>query len=47
VIAGLAASLAGAERFTALAATYVLIMAVGGPIVAKVVDSGRRHVVVS
>ncbi len=47
VIAGLAASLAGAGELTALAATYVLIMAIAGPIVAKVVDSGRRHVVVA
>ncbi len=47
VIAGLAASLAGAGQLTALSATYVLIMAITGPIVAKVVDSGRRHVVVA
>ena len=47
VIAGLAASLAGAGELTALAATYVLIMAIAGPIVAKVVDSGRPHVVVA
>jgi CPA2 family monovalent cation:H+ antiporter-2 len=47
VVAGLAASLSGAGQFKALAATYVLIMAIAGPIVAKLVDSGRRHVVVS
>jgi CPA2 family monovalent cation:H+ antiporter-2 len=47
VIAGLAASLAGSEELAALSATYVLIMAVSGPIVAKIVDSRRQHVILA
>jgi CPA2 family monovalent cation:H+ antiporter-2 len=47
VIAGLAASLAGGERLAALSATYVLIMAVSGPIAAKLADARRPHVVLS
>lgn len=39
VIAGLAAGVAGAEELPALAATYVLLMAISGPIAAKLLDS--------
>lgn len=45
VIAGLAASLVDGPELAALAATYVLIMAVAGPVAAKLVDAGRRRVV--
>lgn len=41
VIAGLAVGVAGAEGLPALAATYVLLMAIAGPIAAKILDS--RH----
>lgn len=47
VIAGLAASLAGSQELAALSATYVLIMAVSGPIVAKIADSRRPHVILA
>lgn len=43
VIAGLAAGVAGAEELPALAATYVLLMAISGPIAAKLLDSGRAR----
>lgn len=43
VIAGLAAGVAGAEDLPALAATYVLLMAISGPIAAKILDSGRAR----
>lgn len=46
VIAGLAAGVAGAEELPALAAAYVLLMAVSGPIAAKLADPGRRHIAV-
>ena len=46
VIAGLAAGVAGAEELPALAAAYVLLMAVSGPLAAKLADPGRRHLVV-
>lgn len=39
VIAGLATGVAGAEELPALAATYVLLMAISGPIAAKLLDS--------
>ena len=42
IIAGLAVGVAGAEDLPALAAAYVLVMAIGGPLAAKFVDSGRR-----
>jgi CPA2 family monovalent cation:H+ antiporter-2 len=42
IIAGLAAGVAGAEDLPALAAAYVLVMAIGAPIAAKFVDPGRR-----
>jgi CPA2 family monovalent cation:H+ antiporter-2 len=45
IIAGLAAGVAGAEDLAALAAAYVLIMAIVGPLAAKIVDpSGRAAV---
>jgi CPA2 family monovalent cation:H+ antiporter-2 len=47
VIAGLAVSVAGGAQLKPLAATYVLIMAVAGPIAAKMVDSRRQHVVIT
>ena len=43
IIAGLAAGVAGADELAALAAAYVLIMAIGGPIAAKVVDQRTRR----
>lgn len=46
VIAGLAASVSGGGQLKPLAATYVLIMAIAGPIAAKVVDARRKHVLV-
>jgi CPA2 family monovalent cation:H+ antiporter-2 len=46
VIAGLAASVPGGGQLKPLAATYVLIMAIAGPIAAKVVDARRKHVLV-
>jgi CPA2 family monovalent cation:H+ antiporter-2 len=42
IIAGLAAGVAGAEELPALAAAYVLVMAIAAPIAAKIVDPGRR-----
>ena len=42
IIAGLAAGVAGAEDLPALAAAYVLLMAIGGPLAAKIADSGGR-----
>jgi CPA2 family monovalent cation:H+ antiporter-2 len=42
IIAGLAAGVAGAEDLPALATAYVLVMAIGGPIAAQLVDRGRR-----
>lgn len=44
VIAGLAAGVAGAEDLPALAAAYVLLMAVSGPVAAKLADPTRRQV---
>lgn len=43
IIAGLAVGVAGAEDLPALAAAYVLVMAIGGPLAAKFADPGRRH----
>jgi CPA2 family monovalent cation:H+ antiporter-2 len=45
VIAGLAVSVAGGSQLKPLAATYVLIMAIAGPIAAKVADARRKHVI--
>jgi CPA2 family monovalent cation:H+ antiporter-2 len=42
IIAGLAVGVAGAEDLPALAAAYVLVMAIGGPLAAKIADPGRR-----
>ena len=42
VIAGLAVGVAGAEELPALAAAYVLLMAIAGPLAAKVADPARR-----
>ena len=47
VIAGLAASLVGGQELAALSATYVLIMAVSGPIAAKIADARRPHVILA
>jgi len=44
VIAGLATGVAGAEELPALAAAYVLLMAVSGPLAAKLADPGRHRV---
>jgi CPA2 family monovalent cation:H+ antiporter-2 len=41
IIAGLGVGVAGAEQLPALAATYVLMMAVVGPVAAKLADPGR------
>lgn len=46
VIAGLAAGVAGAEELPALAAAYVLLMAVAGPLAAKLAEPGRRRTAV-
>lgn len=46
VIAGLAGGVAGAEELPALAAAYVLLMAISGPLAAKFVDPSRREPVV-
>lgn len=43
VIAGLAGGVAGAEELPALAAAYVLLMAISGPLAAKFVDPSRRE----
>lgn len=42
IIAGLAATVSGAEELPALAATYVLLMAVVGPLAAKLAGTSRR-----
>jgi monovalent cation:H+ antiporter-2, CPA2 family len=42
VIAGLAVGVAGAEELPALAAAYVLLMAITGPLAAKLADPSRR-----
>ena len=42
IIAGLAVGVAGAEELPALAAAYVLVMAIGGPLAVKVADPSRR-----
>jgi CPA2 family monovalent cation:H+ antiporter-2 len=47
VIAGLAASMAVGQELAALSATYVLIMAVSGPIVAKIADARRSRVILA
>jgi CPA2 family monovalent cation:H+ antiporter-2 len=44
IIAGLATGVAGTEELTALAAAYVLLMAMAGPLAAKVVDPRPRLV---
>jgi monovalent cation:H+ antiporter-2, CPA2 family len=41
IIAGLAAGLAGAQELSALAAAYVLVMAVGGPLLARAAGTSR------
>lgn len=38
IVAGLAAGIAGAEELSALAATYVLVMAIAGPLAARVLE---------
>jgi CPA2 family monovalent cation:H+ antiporter-2 len=43
VIAGLAVGVAGAEDLPALAAAYVLLMAIAGPLAAKFADPARRQ----
>lgn len=42
IIAGLAVGVPGAEELPALAAAYVLLMAISGPLAAKLADPGRR-----
>lgn len=42
IIAGLAIGVPGAEELPALAAAYVLVMAVAGPLAAKIADPHRR-----
>lgn len=44
IIAGLAAGLAGASELSALAAAYVLIMAIAGPIAARLADPSKAAV---
>ena len=46
IIAGLAGGLSGSNELAALAAAYVLLMAVAGPIAAKFADSGRKKLTV-
>ncbi len=46
VIAGLAVGVAGAEELPALAAAYVLLMAVSGPLLAKLAHPSRRRLTV-
>jgi len=41
IIAGLAVGVAGAEELPALAAAYVLVMAIAGPLAARIVDPKR------
>lgn len=43
VIAGLATGVAGAEDLPALAAAYVLLMAIGGSLAAKLADPSRKQ----
>ena len=43
IIAGLAVGVAGAEDLPGLAAAYVLILAVAGPVAAKLAAPGRRR----
>jgi CPA2 family monovalent cation:H+ antiporter-2 len=43
IIAGLGAGVAGADGLAALAAAYVLIMAIAGPLAAKLADPGRAR----
>lgn len=47
IIAGLGAGLAGGAELSALAAAYVLLMAVAGPLAAKLADPRRPAVVAS
>ncbi|MGQ0848038.1 MAG: cation:proton antiporter [Actinomycetota bacterium] len=47
IIAGLAVGVSGAEDLPALAAAYVLLMAVAGPVAAKLADPGRSRAAVS
>lgn len=47
IIAGLAVGVAGAEDLPALAAAYVLLMAVTGPLAAKLADPGHSRATVS
>ncbi len=47
IIAGLAVGVSGAADLPALAATYVLFMAITGPIAAKLGDPSRRKITVS
>ena len=47
IIAGLAVGVPGAEDLPALAAAYVLLMAVTGPLAAKLADPGRSRTAVS
>lgn len=44
IIAGLGTGVVGAEGLPALAAAYVLLMAVAGPLAAKLADPSRRRV---
>jgi CPA2 family monovalent cation:H+ antiporter-2 len=47
IIAGLALGVTGGEDLAALAAAYVLIMAVAGPLLAKIVDVRRPRLSVT
>ena len=47
VIAGLGAAVVGGRELVALAAVYVLLMAIAGPLAAKVADRGLARVVLS
>jgi monovalent cation:H+ antiporter-2, CPA2 family len=46
IIAGFATGIAGAEQLPALAATYVLLLAIVGPLAAKVADPKSRRVAI-
>jgi CPA2 family monovalent cation:H+ antiporter-2 len=46
IIAGLAVGVSGAEGLPALAAAYVLLMAIGGPLAAKLAEPGRARATV-
>jgi predicted Kef-type K+ transport protein len=46
IIAGLAVGVPGAEDLPALAAAYVLLMAVTGPLAAKLADPGHSRAAV-